>query len=107
MIQFTHFSLMLLVSVLTMQMAQIVIRGFIEQRNSWVEVGYWQAVTKISDAYLQFIIVVLANYFLPRLAELTVRSEIKQEVNLAYKYAMPVLVAMSSLVFIFRDPIIL
>jgi polysaccharide transporter, PST family len=105
--QFTHFSLMLLVSVLTMQMAQIVIRDIIEQRNSWVEVGYWQAVTKISDAYLQFITVVLANYFLPRLAELKHRSEIKKEIYTVYKYAMPALLVMSLLVFLCRDPIII
>jgi O-antigen/teichoic acid export membrane protein len=104
--QFSHFSLMLLVSVLTMQMSQIVVRHIIESNNSWVQVGYWQAVTKISDAYLQFITVVLANYFLPRLAELKQRSAIKKEVALAYRYAMPVLIVMVMLVFICRDWII-
>ncbi|MFC5476147.1 O-antigen translocase [Paraherbaspirillum soli] len=105
--KFMGFSLMLLVTVFSMQMAQIVIRYIIEARNSWVEVGYWQAVTRISEAYLQFITVVLANYYLPRLAELRQRSEIKKEVNLVYKYAMPVLVLMGSLVFFCRDWIIL
>jgi len=106
-IQFTHFSAMLLVSVLTMQMAQIIVRELIQQHDSWVEVGYWQAVTKISDAYLQFVTVVLANYFLPRLAGLKQHSDIKREVNLAYKYAIPTLLAMVVLIFIARDPIIL
>jgi O-antigen/teichoic acid export membrane protein len=105
--QFTHYSLMLFVSVLTMQMSQIIVRHIIEASNSWVQVGYWQAVSKISDAYLQFITVVLANYFLPRLAELKKRSEIKKEVRQAYKYAMPTLIAMGFMVFICRDWIIL
>jgi len=105
--QFAHFSLMLLTSVLTMQMSQIIVRHIIESNSSWAQVGYWQAVSKISDAYLQFITVVLANYFLPRLAELKRRSEIKKEIRLAYQYAMPVLFLMGSLVFICRDWIIL
>lgn len=105
--QFLQFSLMLLVSVFTMQMAQIVMRHIIEENNSWVQVGYWQAVSKISDAYLQFITVVLASYYLPRLAELRRRSEIAKEVWSVYKIAMPVLVLLSLSVFLARDHIIL
>lgn len=105
--QFIHFSAMLLASVLAMQMAQIIVRKLIEQHSGLAEVGYWQAVTKISDVYLQFITVILANYFLPRIAELKLRSEIKKEVNLAHQYAMPILFVMSMLIFLFRDPIIL
>lgn len=105
--QFLQFSLMLLVSVFTMQMAQIVMRHIIEANNSWVQVGYWQAVSKISDAYLQFITVVLASYYLPRLAELRSRNEIGKEVWSVYKIAMPVLAALSLTIFLARDFIIL
>lgn len=105
--QFLQFSLMLLVSVFTMQMAQIVMRHIIEANNSWVQVGYWQAVSKISDAYLQFITVVLSSYYLPRLAELRHRHEIGKEVWSVYKIAMPVLAALSVTIFLARDFIIL
>lgn len=105
--QFLQFSLMLLVSVFTMQMAQIIMRHIIEANNSWVQVGYWQAVSKISDAYLQFITVVLASYYLPRLAELRRRSEIGREVWMVYKIAMPVLATLSLTIFLARDFIIL
>ncbi len=105
--KFMGFSLMMVVTVFTMQMSQIAIRFIIEARNSWVEVGYWQAVTRISDSYLLFITVVLANYYLPRLSELHSRSEIKKEVNLVYKYAMPILVLMSISVYLCRDWLIL
>lgn len=104
--QLLQFSLMLLVSVFTMQLAQIVMRHIIEVNNSWVQVGYWQAVSKISDAYLQFITVVLASYYLPRLAELRLRSEIASEVWSAYKIAMPVLALLSLTIFVARDFII-
>jgi O-antigen/teichoic acid export membrane protein len=104
--QFAHYVLMLLTSVLTMQLSQIVVRHIIESHSSWVQVGYWQAVTKVSDAYLQFITIVLANYFLPRLAELKHKSEIKKEMLQAYRYAIPVLILMGIAVFILRDWII-
>lgn len=105
--KFMGFSLMMLVTVLTMQMSQIIIRMMIETKDSWTAVGYWQAVSRVSDAYLQFITVVLANYYLPRLSALKQRHEIQKEVNQAYRYAMPVLLVMSLLIFLCRDWIIL
>lgn len=104
--QYLKYSLMLLVSVCTMQLAQVIVRQVIESNHSWVEVGYWQAVSKISDAYLQFITVVLANYYMPRLAALKLRSEVRSEVRSVYKIAMPVLATLSVGVFLARDLII-
>jgi O-antigen/teichoic acid export membrane protein len=105
--QFAGYSMMIAVTVLTMQMSQIVIRYIIAGHNSWVEVGYWKAVSKISDSYLLFITVVLSNYYLPRLSALRSRLDIKKEVTTAYKIAMPVLLLMSITIFILRDWIIL
>lgn len=105
--QYLNFSVMLLTSVLTMQLAQVVIRNMIEAKDSWTGVGYWQATAKISDAYLLFITVVLANYYLPRLAVLRTRLEVKHEVARAYKLAIPALVVLALGVFVFRDLIIL
>ena len=104
--QFAGYSLMIAVTVLSMQMSQIVIRYIIAHHNSWVEVGYWQAVSKISDSYLLFITVVLSNYYLPRLSALRARAQIGKEVATAYKIAMPVLLIMSISIFILRDWII-
>ena len=104
--QFKNFSLMLIVTVVTMQMSQIIIRNIIVTRDSWVQVGYWQAVSRVSDAYLQFITVVLANYYLPRLSELKSDWEIRAEVNSVYKYAMPILLSMGIIIFLSRNYII-
>jgi len=105
--QYLGYSLMLLVSVLTMQMSQVFIRKIIEVHDSWTGVGYWQATAKISDAYLSFITVVLSNYYLPRLAALRTREEMKWEIRTVYKFAIPVLLAMAGGVYLFRDTIIL
>jgi polysaccharide transporter, PST family len=48
--------------------AQLLIRADIGERLGWEFVGYWQAVAKLSDAYMVFIGVAFVNYLLPLLA---------------------------------------
>jgi O-antigen/teichoic acid export membrane protein len=106
-VKLLRYSGMMVVTVSTLPVAQIVIRKFIEHRAGWEDVGYWQGVTKISDAYLQFVIVVLANYYLPRLSSKTVNAELKQEVYGALRLAFPVTLAMSMAVYVFKEQIII
>ena len=105
--QFSHFSVMQLVTVFTMQMSQIVIRNAIETQTSWVEVGYWQGLVKISDAYLLFITVVLANYYMPKLSALKEKRAVIQEVIATYKIIVPTLLLCMPILFIFRNTFIL
>ena len=101
-----QYSMMLLTSALTMQLSQILIRKLIVGESSWVDVGYWQAVSKVSDAYLQFITVVLANYYLPRLAALATPKQIGAEVRLACKIVIPLLLLVCSAIYVLRDLVI-
>jgi len=101
-----QFSMMLLTSALTMQLSQILIRKLIVSEANWVDVGYWQAVSKVSDAYLQFITVVLANYYLPRLAALKSAAQIGAEVKLACKIVIPLLLLVCSIIYLLRDLVI-
>jgi len=103
---FMAYGLMLLVTAATMQVTQIVIRQIIESEAGWHEVGYWQAVVKVSDAYLQFVTVILANYYLPRLAENSGAEKTHALVMAAYKFAMPALFLLSGTVFLLRETII-
>ncbi len=104
--RFTAFSVMLLATASTMQLTQIVIRQIIEAAGGWQEVGYWQAVVKVSDAYLQFVTVVLGSYYLPRLAEKPGPAETHALVTAAYKLALPVLVLLTGGVFALRHVLI-
>jgi O-antigen/teichoic acid export membrane protein len=104
--RFMAYGLMVLVTAATMQSSQIVIRQIIEAKSGWHEVGYWQAVIKVSDAYLQFITVVLANYYLPRLAEQKDKAGIDRIVRGAYKVAIPTLLLLSSSVYVLREFVI-
>ena len=62
------FSMITLVGALSIPLAQIIIRDVMAQRLGWSQVGLWQGVVKLSDVYMQFVGVVLANYALPRCA---------------------------------------
>lgn len=104
--RYMGYTAMLLVTALTMQMSQVAVRNIIEMREGWINVGYWQAATKISDAYLQFITVVLANYFLPKLAELKTSKEIGKAVAAAYRLALPVLLVLTLSIFLLREQLI-
>jgi len=97
------YSGMLCVTAITLPTAQIIIRRFIEVRYGWSSVGYWQGLIRISDAYLQFITVVLANYYLPELASARGIEEIRRRVSAAARVAIPVTIGMALGVYLFRD----
>ena len=96
------FSGMQLVTVLTLPMAQIFIRSVIEGRYGWDVVGYWQGINKISDAYLQFFLVFLGNYFLPRLAETARTEELKGLVFDLLKIIVPICIASTVIIYVTR-----
>lgn len=101
-----NFSWMQLVSAFTLPMAYILIRSIIEDRYGWSIVGYWQGVNKVSDAYLQFFLVFLANYFLPRLAEVDATEDLLRLVYGLFKIIIPICIASTVVIYIFRDLVI-
>ncbi len=62
------YAVVLAASAAAIPAAQLVIRADIGDRLGWDFVGYWQAVAKLSDAYMVFIGVAFVNYLLPLLA---------------------------------------
>lgn len=100
------FSGLQLFSAFALPMAHIAIRSIAEDKYGWGVVGYWQGVNKISDAYLQFFLVFLANYFLPRLAEVSKPEELRKLVFGLLKIMIPICVVLTSGIFIFKDFVI-
>lgn len=60
------FSLITLVGALSVPLAQLYMRDILGGTFGWEQAGIWHGVVKISDVYMQFIGVMLLNYFLPR-----------------------------------------
>jgi len=61
---------MLITTVICMPLVQMLLRNDLVEVSNWDVAGYWQAAIRLSDAYLLFINMVLANYYMPRLSEI-------------------------------------
>lgn len=103
---FFGFSLMTVVSGFLAPIVQIFIRDTIIRDISVDSAGHWQAVTKISDYYLSFITTVLGVYYLPRLSELKLGTELRKEVVNGYKIILPVVGFLAFVIFLCRGLII-
>ncbi|KNX75741.1 lipopolysaccharide biosynthesis protein [Pseudomonas sp. 250J] len=99
------FSLMTLTSALLAPIVQIVVRNMLAESFSWEQVGYWQAVTKVSEAYLLFISMAISVYYLPKLSSIDDRQNFKREIVLGYTILMPVVFLSAAFVFILKGPI--
>lgn len=104
--KFAAFALMALVSAICVPLSQIVIRSYLSQEFGLNYAGYWEAMIRLSAAYLMLVTTTLSVYYLPRLAELTHLDEIKKEVYLGYKFIFPVAVIGGLSVYLLRDWII-
>lgn len=101
------FSFMALISSLMMPLVQMVTRYFLLNQLSWTEIGYWEGVTKISDAYLILITTALSVYCIPSLSSLVHKNNIIDELKKIYKTIIPLTIFLASLIYMFREIIIL
>ncbi len=89
-----------------MPLALIIIRRLIANNCGWDVTGQWQAVWKISEAYLAVITLALSTYYLPHLSKIKDNVELKKEVFSAFKVIIPVTMLLSIGMYLCRDNII-
>ena len=85
---------------------QLFIRNEVIKVSGLTTAGYWQAITKISDYYLTFIISVLGVYYLPTLSGITQQSEIRKEILKGYKIILPVVAILAISIFLCKSLIV-
>ena len=66
----SSYAAVMVCAVTAVPVAQLMIRLAMGKSLGWNFVGYWQAVAKVSDAYMAFIGVIFINYLLPKLSKL-------------------------------------
>lgn len=93
-------------SAICMPVALLVIRKILIHYTGWDSTGQWQAVWKISEAYLAVVTLALGTYFLPKLAILHEAKDIKKEIFKTAQFIMPLVAAMGLVIFISKDFII-
>lgn len=100
------FALMALVTVILGNIAQIILRNNIVSDFGIMHAGYWDAMNKLSGAYLMMATGIMSIYYLPKFSELNVYSEIKKEIFYAYKYILPLAFLSGLSIIFFKDYII-
>ena len=101
--QLGKFTLMALITAVTLPVAWVMMRNLLQVHAGWEQVGLWQGVTSISDAYLQFITASFSVWLLPTLARLDNKADISREVIRALRFVLPAVMAVSLCVWLLRD----
>ncbi|SUB84156.1 O-antigen translocase [Pragia fontium] len=97
------FTIMALITSVTLPVAYVMMRNLLAEHYSWSDVGIWQGVSSISDAYLQFITASFTVYLLPTLSRLTSKQELSREIIRSLRFVLPVVAAVSFCVWLLRD----
>ncbi len=105
--KYMRYAAMAITSTLCIPTSQLVLRSYVIHHFSLADAGYWQAVTRISDAYLMLITTTLSVYYLPKLSSLIKRVDILKEMRKAYLTIFPLTVLFAAGIFIFKREIIL
>jgi len=100
------YTMMSVVSAVCVPGSQIIVRQYIGSKLGWEAAGYWEAMTRLSSAYLLLVTTTLSVYYLPRLSEIKERAQLKIEILQGYKTILPMSVILSLVLYIFRSPII-
>jgi len=100
------YTAMALTTAATVPLSHILIRNHLGQTLGWEAAGYWEAMWRLSGAYLMLASTTLSVYYLPRLAELKNRKEIIGEILSGYRLILPVTALCSLLLYLLREPII-
>ena len=101
--QLGKFTVMALITSVTLPVAWMMMRNQLAAQAGWEQVGLWQGVSTISDAYLQFITASFTVWLLPTLSRLQHKEEIAREVLNALRFVLPAVAAVSFCVWLLRD----
>jgi O-antigen/teichoic acid export membrane protein len=71
-----RFSVMVLVSAVCFPIAEIFVRNQIIAQLGYEQAGIWQALSKLSGAYLGFFLVFLSTHYMPTLAAITQKHQL-------------------------------
>lgn len=106
-IKFGSYSLMAIVSAITMPSIQIIIRNYLTNAIGIDQAGYWQAMMRISDGYLLVIVTALNTYYLPKLSEIKEDGIIRREIFYGYKIILPFVLLSCVIIYFLRYYVIM
>ena len=104
--QLSKFTLMALITSVTLPVAWVMMRNLLQSYTGWEQVGLWQGVSSLSDIYLQFITASFSVWLLPTLARLESKAEITREILRALRFVLPVVMIASVAIWLLRDVVV-
>lgn len=102
----SKFALMALTTAICIPVSHVLVRKHLGDTFGWESAGYWEAMWRLSGAYLMLVTTTLSVYYLPRLSELKNANETKIEILQGYKIILPVAVLTGLVIFTLRDRIV-
>lgn len=105
-ISLSKYTVMALTSAVTVPTSHILVRNHLGTTFGWEVAGYWEAMWRLSAAYLMFATTTLSVYYLPRLSELKDPLAIKREIISGYKIILPLSICGGITIYLLRDLII-
>ncbi len=100
------YTAMALTSAAVVPLSHMLIRNHLGQVLGWDTAGYWEAMWRLSGAYLLLVSSTLSVYYLPRLSELKTSAEIRAEIFSGLYVILPVAMLCSLVVYVLRDLLI-
>ncbi len=100
------FTAMAFTSAVCVPVSHMFVRNHLGESLGWEAAGYWEAMWRLSAAYLMLVTTTLSVYYLPRLAELKNTVDIKKEIIQGYKIILPVAAVSGLVIYLLRDLII-
>lgn len=100
------FALMALVSAACAPISHIVIRNHLTVTLGLEAAGYWEAMWRLSSAYLLLVTTTLGVYYLPKFSELSTATGVRLELIKGYRLIIPV-VAFGCLIIYWRRDFII
>lgn len=105
-VNLAKYTAMALISAACVPLSHILVRNHLGETLGWEAAGYWEAMWRLSAAYLMLVTTTLSVYYLPRLSEIKEHAEIKKEIIQGYKIILPVAAFSGLVIYILRDFII-
>lgn len=106
-INLSKFTAMALVSAVCVPLSHIFIRDYLGKSLGADAAGFWEAMWRLSGAYLLLVTTTLSVYYLPKLSELSSTSRIRNEILYGFKLIVPLAAISGFVIYLLREFIIL
>jgi len=99
----SKFSLMQMISLATLPLAEMYVRNLIIDNAGWHETGLWQSLMRLSSVYVGFFTTFLAAYYMPTLSSIFDKDQMVKYVT---RYVLGIGVAFAMIavmLYVFRE----